>query len=51
MRGVPLITVLFFATYMLPLFLPGNLTIDNLARVLIGIAMRSSCAGWPMVAR
>ncbi len=23
-RGVPLITVLFFATYMLPLFLPGN---------------------------
>ena len=29
-RGVPLITVLFFATYMLPLFLPGNWKIDGL---------------------
>lgn len=38
-RGVPLITVLFFATYMLPLFLPGNLTIDALARVLVGVAL------------
>ncbi|WP_315832629.1 amino acid ABC transporter permease [Bradyrhizobium prioriisuperbiae] len=40
-RGVPLITVLFFATYMLPLFLPGNFTIDGLLRVLIGIALFS----------
>ena len=38
-RGVPLITVLFFATYMLPLFLPGNLTIDGLVRALIGISL------------
>jgi general L-amino acid transport system permease protein len=38
-RGVPLVTVLFFATYMLPLFLPGNFTIDGLVRVLIGIAL------------
>ena len=38
-RGVPLITVLFFATYMLPLFLPGNFTIDGLVRALIGIAL------------
>jgi general L-amino acid transport system permease protein len=38
-RGVPLITVLFFATYMLPLFLPGNFTIDGLLRVLIGTAL------------
>jgi general L-amino acid transport system permease protein len=38
-RGVPLITVLFFATYMLPLFLPGNFTIDGLVRALIGIAI------------
>jgi general L-amino acid transport system permease protein len=38
-RGVPLITVLFFATYMLPLFLPGNFTIDGLVRVLIGVAL------------
>ncbi|WP_213775388.1 amino acid ABC transporter permease [Bradyrhizobium sp. dw_78] len=38
-RGVPLITVLFFATYMLPLFVPSNFTIDGLVRVLIGIAL------------
>jgi general L-amino acid transport system permease protein len=38
-RGVPLVTVLFFATYMLPLFLPGSFTIDGLVRVLIGIAL------------
>jgi general L-amino acid transport system permease protein len=37
-RGVPLITVLYYATYMLPLFLPGNFTVDGLVRVLIGIA-------------
>src|ERR1700730_7065843 len=40
-RGVPLITVLFFATYMLPLFLPGNFTIDGLVRVLVGTAVFS----------
>ena len=38
-RGVPLITVLFFATYMLPLFLPGNFSVDGLLRALIGIAL------------
>jgi general L-amino acid transport system permease protein len=38
-RGVPLITVLFFATYMLPLFVPANFTIDGLARALIGISL------------
>src|SRR5262249_18470499 len=38
-RGVPLITVLFFATYMLPLFLPGNFTVDGLMSALIGIAL------------
>jgi general L-amino acid transport system permease protein len=38
-RGLPLITVLFFATYMLPLFLPGNFTVDGLVRVLIGVAL------------
>lgn len=40
-RGVPLITVLFFATYMLPLFLPGNFKMDGLVRALIGIAVFS----------
>lgn len=38
-RGVPLITVLFFATYMLPLFLPSHLSVDALLRVLIGVAL------------
>ncbi len=38
-RGVPLITVLFFATYMLPFFLPGNWRIDGLLRVLIGVVL------------
>jgi general L-amino acid transport system permease protein len=40
-RGVPLITVLFFATYMLPFFLPGNWRIDGLLRVLIGVVLFS----------
>ena len=38
-RGVPLITVLFFATYMLPLFLPRNFSVDGLVRALIGVAL------------
>ncbi len=38
-RGIPLITVLFFATYMLPLFVPAGFTIDGLVRALIGIAL------------
>jgi general L-amino acid transport system permease protein len=41
-RGVPLITVLFFATYMLPLFLPGNWQVNGLLRVLIGVVMFSA---------
>jgi general L-amino acid transport system permease protein len=40
-RGVPLITVLFFATYMLPLFLPGNMRIDGLLRALVGVSLFS----------
>ena len=38
-RGVPLITVLFFATYMLPFFLPVSWKIDGLLRVLIGVVL------------
>jgi general L-amino acid transport system permease protein len=38
-RGVPLITVLFFATYMLPLFVPAGFTVDGLLRAVIGIAL------------
>jgi general L-amino acid transport system permease protein len=41
-RGVPLITVLFFATYMLPLFLPGDWNINGLLRVLIGVVLFSA---------
>jgi general L-amino acid transport system permease protein len=41
-RGVPLITVLFFATYMLPYFLPPHWEIDALARVLIGAVLFSA---------
>jgi general L-amino acid transport system permease protein len=36
---VPLITVLFFATYMLPLFVPAGFSVDGLMRALIGIAL------------
>jgi general L-amino acid transport system permease protein len=41
-RGVPLITVLFMANTMLPLFLPGSMTPDRLLRPLVGIALFSS---------
>jgi general L-amino acid transport system permease protein len=41
-RGVPLITVLFFATYMLPLFLPRGVSFDTLLRVLVGVALFSA---------
>ncbi|HWJ76037.1 MAG TPA: ABC transporter permease subunit, partial [Kaistia sp.] len=36
-RGVPLITVLFMASVMLPLFLPDGVTFDKLLRALIGV--------------
>src|SRR5262249_22898798 len=38
-RGVPLITVLFFATYMLPFFLPPSWRVDPLLRVLVGVVL------------
>ena len=38
-RGVPLITVLFMASVMLPLFLPDGMTIDKLLRALIMVAL------------
>ena len=41
-RGVPLITVLFMASVMLPLFLPPGVTMDQLLRALIGVALFSS---------
>jgi general L-amino acid transport system permease protein len=38
-RGVPLITVLFMASVMLPLFLPEGSDFDKLARAMIGIIL------------
>ena len=38
-RGVPLITILFMASLMIPLFLPDGVTIDKLLRAQIGIIM------------
>jgi general L-amino acid transport system permease protein len=41
-RGVPLITVLFMASVMLPLFVPERFAPDKLLRALIGVAMFAS---------
>jgi general L-amino acid transport system permease protein len=41
-RGVPLITVLIMANTMLPLFLPGDMTVDRLLRPLVGTALFAS---------
>ena len=41
-RGVPLVTVLFMASVMLPLFLPAGMTFDRLLRALVGVALFAS---------
>jgi general L-amino acid transport system permease protein len=41
-RGVPLITVLFMASVMLPLFVPETWSPDKLLRALVGVALFSS---------
>ncbi len=41
-RGVPLITILFMAQLMLPLFLPANVTIDRVLRAAVGIILFSA---------
>jgi len=38
-RGVPLISVLFMASFMFPLFMPQGVQIDVLIRVLVGITL------------
>lgn len=38
-RAVPLITVLFMASVMLPLFLPSGVSLDKLLRALLGVAL------------
>ena len=41
-RGVPLVTVLFMASVMLPLFVPQEFEPDKLLRALVGIALFAS---------
>ena len=41
-RGVPLVTVLFMASVMLPLFVPEEYSPDKLVRALVGIALFAS---------
>lgn len=41
-RGVPLITVLFMSSVMLPLFLPEGVDFNKLLRALIGVALFSA---------
>ncbi len=41
-RGVPLITVLFMASVMLPLFVPDTWQPDKLLRALVGVALFSA---------
>ena len=41
-RGVPLITLLFFGMVMLPLFLPEGVNMDGLARVLVAVTLFQS---------
>jgi general L-amino acid transport system permease protein len=41
-RGVPLVTVLFFASLVLPLFLPKGMNLDLMWRVAVGIIIFSA---------
>ena len=41
-RGVPLVTVLFMASVMFPLFLPAGVNFDKFLRALIGVSLFAS---------
>jgi len=41
-RGVPLISILFMAQLMLPLFLPAGMTVDRILRAMVGITLFSA---------
>jgi general L-amino acid transport system permease protein len=43
MRGVPLITILFVAVNVFPLFLPQGMEVNKLLRITVGIAIFFSC--------
>lgn len=41
-RGVPLVTVFFMAQFLLPLFLPDQIRIDNLLRAMVAVTLFSA---------
>lgn len=41
-RGVPLVTILFMSTFMLPLFMPSNVNPDRILRAMVGITLFSA---------
>jgi general L-amino acid transport system permease protein len=41
-RGVPLVTILFFSSVMIPLFLPKDMDVDKLLRAVIGVTFFAS---------
>lgn len=43
MRGVPLITILFVAVNVFPLFLPQGMEVNKLLRITVGIAIFFAC--------
>lgn len=43
LRGVPLITILFVAVNVFPLFLPADMEVNKLLRIIIGIALFFAC--------
>jgi len=46
-RGVPLVTVLFMASLMLPLFLPGGWRVDHVVRAITAFTLFSCSRGRP----
>ncbi|MCB1546854.1 MAG: amino acid ABC transporter permease [Hyphomicrobiaceae bacterium] len=43
LRGVPLITILFVAVNVFPLFLPSGMEINTLLRIIVGMAIFFAC--------
>ena len=41
-RGVPLVTILFMASILMPLFLPGDVRVDRVLRAMLGMTLFSA---------
>lgn len=41
-RGVPLVTILFMGSLILPLFLPGDIQLDKVLRAMVGLTLFSA---------